>query len=164
MQRGFHFLDKAAAGDELSAYHLEAAIASLHCSAPTYEKTDWGRILELYDILYRLKPSPIVALNRAIAIGEAYGPRKGLAELRKIPDSAKLKDYPFYPAALGEFHLRAGQLALARSHFARAVSLARSRSETVFFERKLIACGLDPARIAHGTTPSSSSPSAEASH
>jgi RNA polymerase sigma factor (sigma-70 family) len=137
---GFHFLEKAATGDELSEYHLEAGIASLHCAAPAYEKTEWAKILELYDMLYRLKPSPIVALNRAIALGNALGPEDGLAELGKIPDPARLKDYPFYPAARGEFHLLAGRPAEAAKHFAMAVKLARSRSETDFFERKLKAC------------------------
>jgi RNA polymerase sigma-70 factor (ECF subfamily) len=68
--RGFRFLEEASTGDELSEYHLEAAIASLHCAAPTYEKTEWAKILELYDSLYRVKPSPIVALNRVVALLE----------------------------------------------------------------------------------------------
>ncbi len=138
--RGFHFLEKSSAGAELSAYHLEAGIASLHCAAPTYETTEWSRILELYDTLYRLRPSPIVALNRAIAVGKARGPDDGLAELEKIPDPAKLKHYPFYPAAHGEFHLRAGRPTEAETYFARALKLARSRSETEFFERKIQTC------------------------
>ena len=77
MGRGFHFFEKSSMGIELSEYHLEAGITSLHCAAPTYEKTEWAKILELYDILYRLKPSPIVALNRAIALGKAQGRNKG---------------------------------------------------------------------------------------
>jgi RNA polymerase sigma-70 factor (ECF subfamily) len=89
----------------------------------------------------RLRPSPIVALNPAVALGNARGPEEGLAELRKIPDPAKLKDYPFYPAAQGEFHLLAGRPAEARKHFEKAVKLARSPSETNFFERKLKATG-----------------------
>ena len=140
IERGFHFLDKASRGHEVSAYHLEAAIASLHCVAPTYETTEWARILELYDILYQLKPSPIVALNRAIALGHARGPDEGLAALEKIPDSGRLRDYPFYPAAQGEFHLRAGRPAEAGKLFARALRLARSRAETEFFERKVQTC------------------------
>lgn len=138
--RGFHFLERASTGNELSEYHLEAGIASLHCAASTYEKTEWAKILELYDILYRLKPSPIVALNRAVALGKVLGPEEGLVELRKIPDSGKLKDYPFYPAAEGEFHLLAGRLPEAAKHFEKAMNLARSPSETNFFERKLKAC------------------------
>ena len=147
MGRGFYFLEKASMGNELSEYHLEAGIASLHCSAPTYEKTEWPKILELYDILYRLKPSPIVALSRDIALGKALGPEEGLAELRKIPDAAKLKEYPFYPAAQGEFHFFAGRPAEAAKHFENAMKLARSRSETNFFERKLKACQPGAAQI-----------------
>ena len=64
-------------------------------------------------MLYRLKPSALVALNRAVAFGNALGPEAGLAELRKIPDPSKLKDYPFYPAAQGEFHSLAGRPAEA---------------------------------------------------
>ena len=147
IERGFHFLEIASKGNELSESHLEAGIASLHCAAPTYEKTDWSKILELYDMLYWLKPSPIVALNRAVALGKALGPEEGLAELKKIPDPAKLKDYPFYPAAQGEFHLLAGRPAEAGKHFEKALTLARSRSETNFFERKLKACRLGAAQI-----------------
>src|SRR5215813_5322445 len=138
--RGFHFLEKSSVGTELSEYHLEAAIAALHCAAPTYEKTEWGKILELYDLLYSLKPTPIVALNRAIAMGNALGPEEGLAELSKIPDPDKLKDYPFYQAAQGEFHLLAGRTAEAAKNFEKATKLARNRSEKEFFERKLKAC------------------------
>lgn len=138
--RGFHFLNQASAGNELSEYHVEASIAGFHCSAATYEKTEWGKILELYDILYELKPSPIVALNRAVALGKALGPAAGLAALQKIPDPGKLKDYPFYPAAQGEFHLLAGHLPEAEMHFEKALKLARSHSEENFFERRLEAC------------------------
>jgi RNA polymerase sigma-70 factor (ECF subfamily) len=137
---GFHFLEKSAMGNELSEFHLEAAIASLHCAAPTYEETDWGRILELYDVLYQLRPSPIVALNRAVAVGKALGPEEGLAELSRIPNLAKLKDYPFLPAAQGEFHLLAGRPAEAGKYFQEAIRLAHSPSATSFFERKLATC------------------------
>jgi predicted RNA polymerase sigma factor len=90
---------------------------------------DFAKILELYEVLCRIKSTPIVALNRAVALGNALGPEKGLSELSKIPDPAKLKDYPFYPTAQGEFHLLAGRPGEARRHFEKAVKLARSRSE-----------------------------------
>jgi RNA polymerase sigma factor (sigma-70 family) len=138
--KGFHFLEKSSIGNEMSEYHLEAGIASFHCSAPTYEETEWAKILELYDLLYRLKPSPIVALNRAIAVGKALGAEEGLAEIRKIPDSARLKEYPFYPAAQGEFHLLAGRAEEAGKHFEKAMKLARTQSETNFFRQKLKVC------------------------
>src|SRR5262249_36888282 len=144
--RGFVSLERSSHGKELSEYHLEAAIASLHCAAPTYAETDWTKIVELYDMLYQLKPSQIVGLNRAVAVGNAQGPGEGLVELGRIADADRLKDYPFYPAAQGEFHLRAGRPAEAERHFEKALKLARSRSETNFFERKLNDCRLSKAQ------------------
>lgn len=140
LAQGFAYLDRSAQGDDLSEYHLEAGIAALHCAAPTYGQTNWDSILELYTLLYRIKPSPIIALNRAIAAGNALGPATGLAELSQIPDSNKLKDYPFYPAACGEFYLLAGEPAEAAKHFARALTLARNQAEIAFFERKCQEC------------------------
>lgn len=139
--RGFYFLTRSSSGDDLSEFHIEAGIAALHCSAPSYEETDWGKILELYDTLYRIAPTPIVALNRAVALGNAFGPDEGLAELGKIPDSERLKDYPFYEAAQGEFHLIAGRRDEAAKHFEKAAALARSPAEREFFERKVGECG-----------------------
>jgi RNA polymerase sigma-70 factor (ECF subfamily) len=140
IEKGLLFLEKSSVGNELSEFHVEAAIAALHCAASSYDKTEWAKILELYDALYRLKPSPIIALNRAIALGKALGAEQGLAELDTIADSARLKDYPFYPASRGEFHLLAGRPDEAARHFERAAKLARSRPEADFFERKLRAC------------------------
>src|SRR5262249_42756079 len=137
--RGFHFLENSM-GDELSEGHLEAAIASLHCAAPAYEETDWCEILGLYDSLYRIKPSPVIGLNRAVALGKAEGPEAGLAELARIPDPRKLKGYPFYSAAHGEFHLLAGRPSVAAGYFEQALKLARTEAEKTFFERKLKTC------------------------
>lgn len=145
--RGFQFLEKSSTGTELTEFHLQAAIASLHCAAPTYEQTDWARIVELYEELYKMSPSPIVALNRAVAVGNARGPAEGLAELRKIPDSAQLREYPFYPAAHGEFHLLAGRPEEARGHFEQAAQLARGRTEADFFGRKVKSCQAGCAQL-----------------
>jgi RNA polymerase sigma factor (sigma-70 family) len=145
--RGFHFLEKSASENELGEFHLEAAIASVHSSAETYQQTDWRRIQELYDLLYALKPTPIVALNRAVAMAQAQGPEEGLAELEKIPDPSKLKDYLFYPAAYGELLLVAGRPAEAEKHFERALKLTHTRIEASFFERKLEACRTAAAQI-----------------
>lgn len=138
--RGFRALEASSAGSELSEYHVQAAIASIHCAASSYEETDWRKIVDLYDMLYRIQPTPIVALNRAIALGNAVGPNAGLAELAKIPNAERLAHYPFYPAAQGEFHLRAGRASEAETHFRQALALARSRTEASFFERKLQSC------------------------
>ncbi|MCH8884773.1 MAG: hypothetical protein IIA41_14930, partial [SAR324 cluster bacterium] len=141
IEQGVRFLERSAQGERVSAYHLEAGIAALHCLAASHEETDWTEIIALYDLLYGLTPTPIVALNRAIAIGQAEGPGKALEELNRIPGARKLKDYPFYPAALGEFHRRAGHREEARDYFAQALRLARSPSESRFLERKLEVCG-----------------------
>jgi RNA polymerase sigma-70 factor (ECF subfamily) len=138
--QGFDFLKHSAAETEPSEFHVEAAIASLHSGTDSYEKTDWPRIQELYDLLYTLKPTPVVALNRAIAVGRAQGADAGLSELANIPDLAKLKDYPFYPAAQGEFHRLAGRTEQARGFFETALKLARNPTEARFLERKLEAC------------------------
>lgn len=138
--KGLEYLEKAWAGQVVGEYLVEASIAGLHCSAKTYAETEWGKILELYNLLYHLNPTPVVALNRAIALGKAEGPGKGLEALKAIPDAGKLKDYPFYPAALGEFHLLAGQPKEAESYFAEAVKRSRNEPERAFFGRKLKSC------------------------
>jgi RNA polymerase sigma factor (sigma-70 family) len=138
--KGFEYLERSAAGTTLSVYHVEAAIAAQHCAAQSYEQTDWATIAALYETLYRLNPSPIVALNRAIAIAKASGPEAGLAALANLRDAQRLKDYPFYPAAHGEFHLLAGRLREAAPYFEQAMRLARNKAEASFFEAKLRQC------------------------
>jgi len=135
--QGLRFLERSAAEHEVSAYHLEAGIAALHSSVESHERTDWEAIVALYDRLYDLTHTPIVALNRAIAVGQARGPAAGLRELERIPALPTLKDYPFYPAAQGEFHRLAGHIDAARSCFERALALARNPAEARYLERKL---------------------------
>ena len=135
--QGLRFLERSAAELEVSAYHLEAGIAALHSSVDSYARTDWEAIVALYDRLYDLTPTPIVALNRAIAVGQARGPAAGLRELERIPALPTLQDYPFYPAAQGEFHRLAGHSDAARSCFERALALARNPAEARYLERKL---------------------------
>jgi len=138
--KGFDYLERSAAEHELSEFHLEAAIACLHSGAETYEQTDWRGIQGLYELLYQIKPTPIVALNRAIAIGQVSGPDQGLQELEAIPDSGKLANYPFYPAAKGELHRLAGRPTQAQADFEAALRLARNPSEAQFLERKIQCC------------------------
>jgi RNA polymerase sigma-70 factor (ECF subfamily) len=107
---------------------VEAAIAWVHGqTAQTAEATDWARIVALYDQLMAIRPSPVVALNRAIADRAARGPERGLAEIRAIDRCEKLERYPFHPAALGELELRCGRATLAREHFKRP----RARAQPV---------------------------------
>jgi RNA polymerase sigma-70 factor (ECF subfamily) len=137
---GLELLAKSASGEELSAYHVEAAIAGLHASAESAEKTPWGEIVFLYDALLKLRPSPVVALNRAMAVAQNEGPARGLDAIRVIQDVSLLSSYPFYPAALGELELRLGKAAVAEEHFKAALRLARNESERRFLDERVAAC------------------------
>lgn len=143
LRQGLYWLEASASGEVLSEYHLEAAIAGHHAVAQSLEATDWEEICELYDALYRIKPSAVVALNRAIAVGMAQGPAQGLVALENIPERDRLRDYPFYAAALGDARLRCGERALARDHFATAASQARNPKEFELFQKKLRQLGND---------------------
>jgi RNA polymerase sigma-70 factor (ECF subfamily) len=137
---GFRQLERSAEGIELSEFHLEAGIAAVHCQAPTWAATDWAGILRLYDVLLDIKPSPVVALNRAVALAELRGPRAGLAALGAIPDARVLESYHLLPATYGELHLRLGELGEAAAHFERAIALTASRAERDLLRAKLAAC------------------------
>lgn len=137
---GLKLLELSATGSELSEYHVEAAIASVHASAPRTEDTNWQTIVSLYDTLMTVRPSPIVALNRAIAVAQNEGPERGLEEIHAMPDRDRLAAYPFYPAALGELEFRRGRHETAREHFRAALALARSPMERRFFDRRVSAC------------------------
>ena len=139
LAEGERLLSLAATGP-VTDYHLEAAIAWLHSSAPSAAATEWARIVSLYDQLMAIRPSPIVALNRAVAIAQRDGPERGLEEIGRIADVRTLERYPFYAAALGELELRRGQPDSAREHFRAARALARNASERRFFDRRLSAC------------------------
>jgi RNA polymerase sigma-70 factor (ECF subfamily) len=141
LAEGLALFERSAAGPELTAYHLEAAIAAAHASARSVAETDWESIVALYDRLTDVAPSPVVALNRAIAIAERDGAERGLAELHAIAERARLSSYPFYPAAVGELELRRGNPEAAREQFRAAVGLARNATERRFLEKRLRCCG-----------------------
>ena len=137
--KGNDLLDRSAIGDVVSAYHIEAAIASLHSNASAAAETDWAKLVWLYDLLMAIHPTPVVALNRAIALAYEKGPEDGIQELRAIERTESLQAYPFLPAALGELELRAGQRDTAREHFTAALALARNPMERRFLELRVAA-------------------------
>jgi RNA polymerase sigma factor (sigma-70 family) len=139
-QEGVKLLELAATGAELTDYHVEAAIAWVHTSARRTEDTDWAMIISLYDKLMAIRPSPIVALNRAIAIAQREGPQRGLDEVNAIQDLERLAKYPFYHAALGEFELRKGNRKVAQGLFKVALDLARNPMERQFLNQRVNAC------------------------
>jgi RNA polymerase sigma factor (sigma-70 family) len=142
---GQGLLDLSATGSELTEYHVEAAIAWVHSTAPQTEKTDWGRIVSLYDMFMDIRPSPVIALNRAIAVGQQEGPARGLEEIKAIAGHHRLATYPFYFAALGEFEFRHGNQLAAQAQFRAALALARNPMERRFLEKRISACADTPA-------------------
>ena len=137
---GVRWLERSATGSEISRYHVEAAIAAVHARAQTIGETDWGEIVSHYDRLLAISPSPIVALNRAIAIAQRDGPIRGLEAIDSIAKREVLDGYPFYHAARGELELRRANHAQAREHFQAAIAAARNAEERRFYESRLAAC------------------------
>jgi RNA polymerase sigma factor (sigma-70 family) len=137
---GLRLMELSAAGSELSEYHVESAIAFLHTSAVRAEDTDWSAIVSLYDTLMSLRPSPVIALNRAIAIAQREGPQRGIDEINSIARRERLNAYPFLSAALGELELRRDNRAGARAHFHAALAVARNPMEREFLERRISTC------------------------
>lgn len=140
IDEGLKLMGISAAGSKITEYHVQAAIASEHATARTTGDTDWRKIASLYDTLMTIRPSPVVALNRAIAIAQRDGPEQGLEEIRTIAGRERLSDYPFYAAALGELELRSGRRELAREHFREALALARNPAEQRFLDHRVRAC------------------------
>jgi RNA polymerase sigma factor (sigma-70 family) len=140
VQEGERLLDLSASGVEVTEYHVEAAIASVHADASAVKDTRWDQIVSLYDARLSIRPSPVVALQRALAVAQLDGPEEGIKEIRRIAGSERLATYPFYFAALGELELRRGDRKAAGSHFRAALQLARNGMERRFIAGRIRAC------------------------
>jgi RNA polymerase sigma-70 factor (ECF subfamily) len=140
IQRGLAHLNRSASGEEISEFHVQAGIAYCHCTAASYATTDWQRILTLYDILVETNNSPVVALNRAVAISRVRGPEAGLKAVELISDRATLEPYYLLHAVVAQFHFDLGNYAEAAKHFQRAQTLASVRSEQEFLATRLRSC------------------------
>lgn len=139
--RGLVRLDRSARGEHETRYHIEAAIAACHAVAARFEDTDWLRIERLYGQLEALTDSPVVALNRAVAIAMLRGPAEGLAFLDAHVDAAALRRYLPYHATRGELYRRSGDGARAAAAFRTAIDLPISEPERAFLRERLAACG-----------------------
>jgi len=138
--RGLFHLAQAAAGGEISEYHLQAGMAACHCAAKDYQSTDWEEIVSLYDRMLTFDDSPVVALNRAVAVAEVRGPQAGIAAVNAIPDLKSLESYYLFHAVMGDFELQLNHLPIAAAHFQRALQLAEMPPERKFLEKRLQAC------------------------
>ncbi len=137
IERGLSHLARSAQGETVSEYHLQAGIAALHCTAPSYAATDWGGILRHYDALLALKPSPIVALNRAVALAQAESPRAALDAIETMADRQRLEDHYLLHAVLGDLYLKCGDNAAAIASLRRALELVSLGPEQAHLRRAL---------------------------
>lgn len=130
-------IDQALTSRRAGPYLLQAAIAGLHAQAPSTDDTDWAQIVALYDVLHRLAPSPVVALNRAAAVGMRDGPEAGLAAIEAVLEQGGLDGYHLAHAARADMQRRLGLADAARLSYQRALKLARQPAERRFLEARL---------------------------
>jgi len=138
--RGMFHLAQSANGGKISEYHLQAGMAACHCAAKDYASTDWQQILSLYDQLMEFDASPVVALNRAVALAEVRGPQAGIDAVNAIPDLKSLESYYLLHAVMGDFELQLNRLPIAALHFQKALELGGVKSEQAFLAKRLQAC------------------------
>jgi predicted RNA polymerase sigma factor len=139
MERGLACLERGAPLEHAGSYQIQAMIAACHARAGSWEATDWLRIVALYDRLMEVAPSPVVALNRAAAIGMAHGPETGLAALDAL-DAGALKAYHFLPSARGDFLRRLGRWREAAACYREALGMVENASERRFLAGRLEEC------------------------
>jgi RNA polymerase sigma factor (sigma-70 family) len=141
IRRGLKALERAEKlGGALGPYAVQAAIAACHARARTSEETDWPRIAALYDALAQLAPSPVVDLNRAVALGMAFGPAAGLELADTLTSEPSLRDYAFLPSVRGDLLAKLGRLGEAQAEFARAASLTRNARQRKLLLARAAAC------------------------
>jgi len=136
---GFHYFSQCSAGEEISEYHIQAAIASIHAANP--KSTDWKTILELYDQLMELNPSPIVALNRVVVLAQVHGAQAGLDALEPLLHEPSLRRYYLLPAVRGRLFLDLGDRVSAAENFRSALEQPCSEPERRFLQNRLAECG-----------------------
>jgi RNA polymerase sigma factor (sigma-70 family) len=137
IQKGFDYLEAAAEPFEVSPYHLEAAIASIHAAALSFEKTDWKSIYHLYEMLFQLQPNPVVAMNKAIASAYAISKESALQELKEIKG---LEKHYLYYASLGELYFELNDHTEAKLYYQKALQLTNSQSEQQLLLQKMSWC------------------------
>jgi RNA polymerase sigma-70 factor (ECF subfamily) len=141
---GFHHLTLCAEGTEISSYHVQAAIAAAHAGVQDGRATDWKWILDLYDQLLELSPSPVVELNRAVVVAKVHGPEAALAALRPLEGNRVLRNYYLLPAVRGQLLLDIGDKPGASQCFHQALERPCSEPERRFLQRKLAECESRP--------------------
>ncbi len=137
---GFHHFDRCMDGDRISEYHVQAAIAATHARASGAESVDWSAILQLYDQLWEMTGSPVVALNRAVAISKVRGPREGFAATEPLINNPMMRDYHLLLSVRGHLLLEIGEPAQAADCYRAALQCRCSEPERRFLRKKLARC------------------------
>lgn len=135
--QGFRWLGESAREDVLTPWHVEAGIAAEHCTAATFDDTNWDRLLKLYDLLVALEPSGLHRLNRAVAVAYAVGPAAALAALAEVKPEEIPRDYHLWDAVMAELYRRSGDRENARLHLRRALTAVRTTSERQLLQQRL---------------------------
>jgi RNA polymerase sigma-70 factor (ECF subfamily) len=133
-------LAESARGTEMSQYHLEAGIAACHCIAENFETTDWRQILSYYDILLSINNSPIIRLNRSVAVGQVSGPAAGLESIAGLDGNKEIQGYYLFHAIRGEFYQELGEFDRAVDNFERALGLTTIPAERELLKQKILNC------------------------
>jgi RNA polymerase sigma-70 factor (ECF subfamily) len=141
ISEGTALVDRAFASGHIGPYTLQGAIAAVHAAAPDSDATDWTEIAGLYDVLLRAAPSPVVELNRAVAIGMARGPETGLVLISQLLSAGDLKDYHLVHAAEADMLRRLGRKSEALEAYGRALDLCRQEPEQRFLQRRIAELG-----------------------
>jgi RNA polymerase sigma factor (sigma-70 family) len=139
--QGNEYMNKAAFGNSISTYHLQAAIAYEHCSAESFDKTNWKRILELYELLCEISSSPVSELNKAVAMMQVHGAATALTTLESrlsATDKKKLETFYLYHSLLGEIYSRLNNSVEAKKYFEKAILLTRSETERKMLKEKIV--------------------------
>ena len=140
IQKGFHYIGKGNPPKKISTYHILAAISAHHCSATDFASTNWQGILSLYDSLLQLDRSPIVLLNRSVALSKVKGPSAALEELEKIKSDPFLESYYLFYATQAELYMELNQVPEAINNFKKAIHLAPLKAEKDLLQKKLNSC------------------------
>jgi predicted RNA polymerase sigma factor len=142
IRRGLAALERARSlMGALGPYALQAAIAACHARAPTGEATDWNQIVALYDALAQLNPSPVIELNRAVAVSMAFGPAAALEAVDSLTRLSRLKDYHLLPSVRGDLLEKLGRFDEARAEFSRAAAMAQNARERTLLLGRAASCG-----------------------
>jgi RNA polymerase sigma-70 factor (ECF subfamily) len=140
ISKGIQYLDRSIETDNISKYQILATISAHHCTAPNANATDWKSILILYELLQQIEDSPLIVLNKSIAMAKVHGAQKAVDELDLLKNDSSLIDYPYYYSTLAELYLVLEKPEKTISHLERAIILSQNEQEKKYLKAKLNAC------------------------